>query len=108
MKRAGLQLSDTATTIQVCDGGRQVQNGPYADIKQHSSGFSTLSTLPPSTPQGRPQRLDQAGGNSGWMGHHLPALWAPGRPLAHGVEPRTRGTRCLRPRNRVVRKRGDV
>lgn len=36
---AGLQLPDTATTIQLRDGKRQVQDGPYADTKEQLGGF---------------------------------------------------------------------
>ncbi|MDB4883182.1 MAG: hypothetical protein JWL95_1948 [Gemmatimonadetes bacterium] len=36
---AGLQPPDTATTIQLRDGKRQVQDGPYADTKEQLGGF---------------------------------------------------------------------
>lgn len=36
---AGLQLPDTATTLRMHDGKRQVQDGPYADVKEQLGGF---------------------------------------------------------------------
>lgn len=36
---AGLQLPDTATTLRLGDGKRQVQDGPYADAKEQLGGF---------------------------------------------------------------------
>lgn len=36
---AGLQLPDTATTVALIDGKRQVQDGPYADTKEQLGGF---------------------------------------------------------------------
>lgn len=36
---AGLELPDTATTVRLVDGKRQVQDGPYADTKEQLGGF---------------------------------------------------------------------
>ena len=36
---AGLQMPDTATTLKLGDGKRQVQDGPYADTKEQLGGF---------------------------------------------------------------------
>ena len=36
---AGLQLPDTATTLRLIDGKRQVQDGPYAETKEQLGGF---------------------------------------------------------------------
>jgi hypothetical protein len=36
---AGLEPSDTATTVRVKDGRRSVQDGPYADTKEQLGGF---------------------------------------------------------------------
>jgi hypothetical protein len=35
----GLQTYDTATTLRMRDGKRQVQDGPYADAKEQLGGF---------------------------------------------------------------------
>ena len=40
---AGLQLPDTATTVQLRDGKRQVQDGPYADTKEQLGGFYIIN-----------------------------------------------------------------
>ncbi len=37
-----LQLPETATTVQVKDGRRQVQDGPYANTKEQLGGFTIL------------------------------------------------------------------
>jgi hypothetical protein len=36
---AGLHPSDTATTIRIQNGQRNVQDGPYADTKEQLGGF---------------------------------------------------------------------
>jgi len=36
---AGLEPSKTATTVQLRDGKRHVQDGPYADSKEQLGGF---------------------------------------------------------------------
>jgi hypothetical protein len=36
---AGLQPPDMATTVRLGAGGRQVQDGPYADTKEQLGGF---------------------------------------------------------------------
>ena len=36
---AGLQAPPTATTVRVTDGKRHVQDGPYAEAKEHLGGF---------------------------------------------------------------------
>lgn len=36
---AGLQVPETATTLRMRDGTRQVQDGPYADTKEQLGGF---------------------------------------------------------------------
>ena len=36
---AALQADHTATTLQLRDGHRQVQDGPYADTKEQLGGF---------------------------------------------------------------------
>ncbi|MEM1311576.1 MAG: YciI family protein [Cyanobacteria bacterium P01_H01_bin.153] len=36
---AALRPSDTATTLRLQDGQRQVQDGPYADTKEQLGGF---------------------------------------------------------------------
>jgi hypothetical protein len=36
---AGLQVPETATTLRLRDGKRQVQDGPYADSKEQLGGF---------------------------------------------------------------------
>ncbi|HVI19292.1 MAG TPA: YciI family protein [Gaiellales bacterium] len=38
----GLQLPDTATTVRLRDGKRQVQDGPYADSKEQLGGYFIL------------------------------------------------------------------
>ncbi len=35
----GLQPPHTATTVRVRDGQRQVQDGPYADTREHLGGY---------------------------------------------------------------------
>jgi hypothetical protein len=37
-----LQLPETATTVQLKDGRRQIQDGPYADTKEQLGGFTIL------------------------------------------------------------------
>jgi hypothetical protein len=37
-----LEVPETGTTIRVKDGGRRVQDGPYADTKEQLAGFLTL------------------------------------------------------------------
>ena len=39
---AGLELPTTATTVQLRDGKRHVQDGPYADSKEQLGGFYTI------------------------------------------------------------------
>ena len=39
---AGLQPHDTATTIRLQDGQRQVQDGPYADSKEQLGGYYVI------------------------------------------------------------------
>ena len=39
---AGLEPSDTATTIRRKDGTRLVQDGPYADTKEQLGGFLVI------------------------------------------------------------------
>lgn len=36
---AGLQLPETATTLRVRDGKREVHDGPYAETKEQLNGF---------------------------------------------------------------------
>lgn len=36
---AGLQLPETATTVRIRDGQRQVHDGPYAESKEMLGGF---------------------------------------------------------------------
>ena len=36
---AGLQLPDTATTVQIRNGKRHVQDGPFADTKEQLGGY---------------------------------------------------------------------
>jgi hypothetical protein len=36
---AGLELPQTATTLRVIDGKRQVQDGPFAETKEQLGGF---------------------------------------------------------------------
>ncbi len=40
---AGLQPPDTATTVRLRDGKRQVQDGPFADTKELLGGFFIIS-----------------------------------------------------------------
>ncbi len=40
---AGLQLVDTATTVQIRDGKRLVQDGPYANTKEQLGGFYIIN-----------------------------------------------------------------
>jgi hypothetical protein len=40
---AGLQLPDTATTLLMRDGKRQVQDGPFADTKEQLGGFFIIN-----------------------------------------------------------------
>lgn len=40
---AGLQLPDTATTLRMRDGKRQVQDGPFADTKEQLGGFFIIN-----------------------------------------------------------------
>ncbi len=37
-----LQLPETGTTVQLKDGERRVQDGPYADTKEQLGGFTIL------------------------------------------------------------------
>lgn len=37
-----LEVPETGTTIRVKDGGRRVQDGPYADTKEQLAGFMTI------------------------------------------------------------------
>jgi hypothetical protein len=39
---AGLQPPETATTIQLRDGKRHVQDGPYADTKEQLGGYFVI------------------------------------------------------------------
>lgn len=39
---AGLQGSDSATTLRLRDGKRLVQDGPYADTKEQLGGFCVI------------------------------------------------------------------
>ncbi|HSW16019.1 MAG TPA: YciI family protein [Ramlibacter sp.] len=39
---AGLQGPDTATTVRVRSGKRQVQDGPFADTHEHLGGFFVI------------------------------------------------------------------
>ena len=51
---AGLQPPETATTIQLRDGKRHVQDGPYADTKEQLGGFyiptAACSRISPPAP----------------------------------------------------------
>jgi hypothetical protein len=38
----GLQPPQTATTVRMVDGRRQVQDGPYADTREHLGGYFVL------------------------------------------------------------------
>ena len=38
----GLQGPDTATTVRVRDGARQVQDGPFADTKEQLAGYFVI------------------------------------------------------------------
>ncbi len=38
----GLQVPDTATTVRVRDGARQVQDGPFADTKEQLGGYFVI------------------------------------------------------------------
>lgn len=40
---AGLQPPDTATTVRIRDGKRQVQDGPYAESKEMVGGFFVIN-----------------------------------------------------------------
>lgn len=40
---AGLQPHDTATTLRMHDGKRQVQDGPYADSKEQLGGLYIIN-----------------------------------------------------------------
>jgi hypothetical protein len=40
---AGLEPPRTATTVRVLGGKRQVQDGPYADTREHLGGYVVLS-----------------------------------------------------------------
>lgn len=40
---AGLQSPETATTVRMQDGKRQVQDGPYADSKEQLGGFYIIN-----------------------------------------------------------------
>ena len=35
----GLQPPDTATTLRLVDGDRRIQDGPFADSKEHLGGY---------------------------------------------------------------------
>lgn len=37
-----LEVPDTGTTVQIKDGKRRVQDGPYADTKEQLGGFTIL------------------------------------------------------------------
>ena len=39
---AGLQLPETATTVQLRDGKRHVQDGPFADTKEQLGGYFVI------------------------------------------------------------------
>jgi hypothetical protein len=39
---AGLQPPRTSTTVRVREGKRQVQDGPYADTREHLGGFFVI------------------------------------------------------------------
>jgi hypothetical protein len=39
---AGLQPPETATTLRLLNGQRQVQDGPYADTKEQLGGFFVI------------------------------------------------------------------
>ena len=39
---AGLEAPQTATTIRVRDGRRQVQDGPYSDTKEQLGGYFVI------------------------------------------------------------------
>jgi hypothetical protein len=38
----GLQLRDSATTVHLREGKRQVQDGPYADTKEQIGGYFVI------------------------------------------------------------------
>ncbi len=38
----GLQPAYTATTVRIRDGKRQVQDGPYADTREHLGGYFVI------------------------------------------------------------------
>ena len=40
----GLQLPETATTVRLRNGMRQVQDGPFADSKEQLAGYFILET----------------------------------------------------------------
>lgn len=40
----GLQPPRTATTVRVVDGKRQVQDGPFAETREHLGGYFILET----------------------------------------------------------------
>jgi hypothetical protein len=39
---AGLESSETATTVSIRDGKRQVQDGPYPETKEFLAGFAII------------------------------------------------------------------
>lgn len=39
---AGLESSDTATTVSIRDGKRQVHDGPYPETKEFLAGFAII------------------------------------------------------------------
>jgi hypothetical protein len=38
----GLEPPETGTTLRIRDGKRQVQDGPYADVKEHLGGYFVI------------------------------------------------------------------
>lgn len=40
----GLQPPETATTVRLRDGRRQVQDGPFAETREHLGGYYILKT----------------------------------------------------------------
>ena len=54
---AGLQPADRATTVRLRGGKRQVQDGPYAEVKEQLGGYYVIGVRRPSArASGRPRR----------------------------------------------------
>jgi hypothetical protein len=76
---AGLELPQTATTLRVVDGKRQVQDGPFAETKEQLGGFYIINVPDLDTALSWASRIPVA---KGGVVEVRPVMMAPERPTS--------------------------